>query len=84
MAEKGRLDQLREMVAGADKRMLSDSCTDQNFAVLGRLRSDLLAQIDEMDPDAAAEKKRTGLSEFEKKLRQRESSAKGARKTKAR
>lgn len=80
--EKTRLSQLREMVTGAEERMLSASCSDQNFAVLGRLRSDLLGQIDELDPDAKTDRKKTGLSEFEKRLRERESSTKAPRKAK--
>jgi len=46
--------------------MLSEKCTDQNFAVLGRARADFLAQIDELDGDENP--KETGLSEFERRL----------------
>ena len=83
MADATRLDHLRAMVAGAEGRMLSDSCSDQNFAVLGRFRTDLLAQIDELGGGAQSDPKETGLSDFEKRLRERESSAKTARKAKS-
>ena len=80
--EKSRLEHLREMVAGAETRMLADSCSDQNFAVLGRLRRDLLAELEELDP-SAKKSEGTALSEFEKRLRERESSAKSPRRTKS-
>jgi hypothetical protein len=64
------------MIAGAEERMLSASCTDQNFAVLGRLRRELLLEIEELAPP---ERKETGLSDFEKRLRERESRTKGPR-----
>lgn len=76
--DRSRLEHLREMVAGAEIRMLSDSCTDQNFAVLGRMRSDFLAQIADLGGETAP-KKETGLSDFEKRLRERESGAKAPR-----
>ena len=82
MAGKRRLDHLREMVQGAEDRMLSEKCTDQNFAVLGRFRRDLLAEIHELAPEETA-KKETGLSDFEKRLRERESGAKASRRTKS-
>ena len=70
---KPRLDHLREMVEGAEQRMLSEACSDQNFAVLGRFRRDLLAEIEELDP-SVGERPKTGLSEFERRLREREQS----------
>ena len=76
--DKDRLEHLREMVAGAEARMLADSCTDQNFAVLGRFRTDLLAQIAELGGDKG-EPKETGLSDFEKRLAERQSGAKASR-----
>ena len=72
MSEKSRLEHLMEMVEGAQDRMLSESCSDQNFAVLGRLRRELLAEIEELSPSGAVAV--TGLSEFERKLREREES----------
>lgn len=54
------------------------ACTsDQNFAVMGRLLADVLKQIDELG-DPAAEQRETGLSDFEKRLRERESGAKAS------
>ena len=80
--DKARLDHLREMVAGAEARMLDPGCSDQNFAVLGRFRRDLLAEIEELDP-AATDGPKTGLSEFEEKMRERQSrsSGKGSKRT---
>ena len=75
--EKSRVDHLREMVAGAEERMLDPGCSDQNFAVLGRLRRDLLAELDELDPPNEDDKPRTGLSEFERRLAERDAGAKG-------
>lgn len=84
MAES-RLEHLREMVAGAEERMLSGGCTDQNFAVLGRLRRDLLAEIDQLDPPAEANRPKSGLTEFERRLAEREqSSAKAPRRAASR
>lgn len=70
-----RLEHLREMVAGAEERMLSAGCSDQNFAVLGRLRRDLLAEIDQLDPPAEVQRPKSGLTEFERRLAEREQSA---------
>jgi hypothetical protein len=43
----------------------------------------VLKQIDELGGGVKAEPKETGLSDFEKRLRDRESSAKGSRRTKS-
>ena len=75
-----RLDHLQAMVAGAEERMLDTGCSDQNFAVLGRMRADFLKQIDELGGGELSKPKETGLSDFEKRLAERESSTKGARK----
>jgi hypothetical protein len=71
------------MVAGAEERMLAPGCGDQNFAVLGRLRRDLLAEIDELDPPAKSDGPKTGLSEFERKLSERQSRSKASRSAKS-
>jgi hypothetical protein len=81
--DRTRLDHLREMVAGAEERMASATCSDQNFAVLGRLRRDLLVEIEELGGGAQPTPKETGLSDFEKRLRERESGAKGSRRSKS-
>ena len=80
--KRSRLDHLREMVAGAEERMLSETCTDQNFAVLGRMRADFLAQIADLGGEQKPTKE-TGLSDFEKRLAARESSPKTARRAKS-
>jgi hypothetical protein len=82
MSEPTRLDHLRAMVAGAENRMLSESCSDQNFAVLGRFRSDLLAQIADLGGETKATKE-TGLSDFEKRLAERQSATKTPRRAKS-
>ena len=78
-----RLDHLQAMVAGAEERMLDEKCTDQNFAVLGRMRADFLKQIEELGGGEQAKPKETGLSDFEKRLRERESGAKAPRRAKS-
>lgn len=77
MTSKSRLTHLRQMVAGAEQRMASPSCSDQNFAVLGRMRAEFLAQIEDLGGGASATKE-TGLSDFEKRLREREQRAAAA------
>lgn len=72
MSDKSQLEHLREIVAGAEERMLNPACSDQNFAVLGRMRADLLEKIEALDP-AAIGKPKTALSEFEEKMRERQS-----------
>ena len=78
----GRLDDLRELREGTLSRMAVCN-SDQNYAILGRLLVDVLKQIDELGGGESATPKETGLSDFEKRLRERESSAKAPRKTKS-
>ena len=69
-----RLEHLTEMVDGLQRRM--DACdSDQNYAVMARVLNDVLVQIDELGGGAQAEPKETGLSDFEKRLRARESTS---------
>lgn len=82
MSEPTELDHLRAMVAGAEERMLSEKCTDQNFAVLGRMRADFLRRIAELGGEKKATKE-TGLSDFEKRLAERQSAPKTPRRTKS-
>ena len=77
-----RLDDLRDLREGTLARM-ADCASDQNYAILGRLLADVLKQIDELGGGEEVKSKETGLSDFEKRLRERESSAKGPRKTKS-
>jgi hypothetical protein len=69
------------MVGDLQARMASCD-SDQNFAVMGRLRADILKQIDELGGGEKPAAKETGLSDFEKRLAERESNAKTARRTK--
>jgi hypothetical protein len=48
-----RLDDLRDLRADLRSRM-AECESDQNFAVMGRLLSDVLKQIDDLDPANAA------------------------------
>ena len=48
-----RLDDLRDLRADLQSRM-AECESDQNFAVMGRLLSDVLKQIDDLDPANAA------------------------------
>lgn len=75
-----RLSDLEWERAGILARM--EACeSDQNYASLGRLLLDVLKQIDELS--AGGQSKETGLSDFEKRLRERESGAKGSRRSKS-
>jgi hypothetical protein len=74
-----RLSDLEAVRAGLVERM--ESCSsDQNYAVLGRLLVDVVKQIDELT-GAGGQAKETGLSDFEKRLRERESGTKSPRRT---
>ena len=83
MSEKAtRVDHLDRLRADLQARMsIADS--DQNFAVMGRLLKDVLKEIDELGGGEQPKPKETGLSDFEQRLRERESSAKVPRKTKS-
>ena len=74
-----RLDDLEQMRSDLINRMAVCE-SDQNFSVMGRLLTDVLKQIDELGGGEKAAEKETGLSDFEKRLRERESSTKGSRK----
>ena len=77
-----RLDDLRNLRSDLLERMAVCK-SDQHYGTLGRLLVDVVKQIDELDPAAPADKPRTGLSEFEEKLRERESGAKASRRAKS-
>ena len=74
-----RLEDLQALREGTLARM-ADCSSDQNYAILGRLLADVIKQIDELGGGEQEKPKETGLSDFEKRLRERESSAKGSRK----
>ena len=74
-----RLADLEVMRLGLIERM--ELCSsDQNYAVLGRLLVDVLKQIEEL-AGPSQKPKETGLSDFEKRLRERESGAKAPRRS---
>ena len=79
------MDRLAELEAVAEdtKSRMAECSSDQNFTILGRLLVDVLKQIDELGGGAKSEPKETGLSDFEKRLRDRESSAKVSRRAKS-
>ena len=77
-----RLDDLKALREGLLAR-LEECSSDQNYAVLGRLLADVVKQIDELDPAKAGDTPRTGLSEFEERMRERQSSAKASRRAKS-
>lgn len=54
MADVSRADHLRAMITGAEERMLSESCSDQNYAVLGRMRAEFLVQLESLEPGAGS------------------------------
>ena len=76
-----RLDDLTKLRQDTLERMAGCN-SDQNFAILGRLLADVLKQIDELGGGEMAAPKETGLSDFEKRLRERESGPKAARRAK--
>ncbi|PWJ24741.1 hypothetical protein ATK17_0842 [Branchiibius hedensis] len=55
MVDASRADHLRAMIAGAEERMLSESCSDQNYAVLGRMRAEFLAQLEALEKTSEGE-----------------------------
>ena len=58
-----------------------DQCSSmRDVAALSQRFMDVLKQIDELGGGEKAAEKETGLSDFEKRLRERESSTKGSRK----
>ena len=77
-----RLDHLDAMRSDLQARM-SVCESDQNFAVMGRLLTDVLKQIDELGGGEKPATKKTGLSDFEKRLADRESGPKAARRSKS-
>lgn len=60
---------------------MSGCSSDQNYAVMGRLLADVLKQLDELGGGERVKPKETGLSDFEKRLRERESGSKGPRRS---
>ena len=83
MSEKGsRVEHLEKLRDDLRERM-SRADSDQNFAVMGRLLKDVLKEIDELGGGEQAKPKETGLSDFEKRLRERESGAKASRRAKS-
>ena len=76
-----RLSDLEDLRLGLVDRM--ESCSsDQNYAVLGRLLVDVVRQIEELAGPSEAPRE-TGLSDFERRLREREAGASGSRRTSA-
>lgn len=69
---KSRERQLREMITDAEKRMKRADISDNDYVRLGRMRRDLLTDLSELTASGASTVKRTGLSEFEKKMKERE------------
>ena len=71
MADASRAEHLREMIAGAEKRMSSDGCSDQNYAVLGRMRAEFLAQIDEIEGAPKVARPQSVTDEFTARRKKR-------------
>lgn len=77
-----RTSDLEALRADLQARM-SVAESDQNFAVMGRLLVDVLKQLEDANgPAASGPAKGSVLSEFETKLRERESGAKAPRRAK--
>lgn len=79
-AASTRRDDLRALRDDLQARMaIADS--DQNFAVMGRLLVDVLKQLDESADSGP--KEGSVLSEFQQRLKDRESGAARSRRTKS-
>ena len=65
------MEHLRAMIAGAEERMADPGCSDQNFAVLGRMRADFLAQLEQIDPSAKPSRPESDVDEFTQRRMQR-------------
>lgn len=78
---ESRLADLRELRDGLKGRM-ETTTSDQNYAVMGRLLVQVVAEIEELAGADPAAGEGTGLSEFERKLAERTGSkAKGRAKS---
>lgn len=75
---RSRVDYLREARDGLQARLRVCE-SDQNYAVMTRELRSVLAEIDDLGGGEQSERKATGLSDFEKRLAERESGAKGSR-----
>ena len=75
MAEFSRRAHLEAMIAGAEERMLSESCSDQNYAVLGRMRAEFLTQLEALGGTAAQPAKAGAVDEFTAARRARRKSS---------
>lgn len=72
MSNMNRADHLEAMVKGAEERMLSESCSDQNYAVLGRMRAEFLAQLEALrKPEAGSGSGSQTVDEFTSRRRAR-------------
>jgi len=69
-----RVEHLREILSGLTRRM-SDCNSDQNYTIMARERRAVLDELDALGAGDKVEAEETGLSEFERRLRQREVSA---------
>lgn len=78
-----RLEHLDAILNGLEARMQTAD-SDQNYTLMARERRAVLAEIDELGGGEQPKLKETGLSDFEKRLREREQrAAKGARRAKS-
>lgn len=71
MADVSRADHLRTMIAGAEERMSSGGCSDQNYAVLGRMRAEFLAQLDEIEGTSKGTRSQSVTDEFTARRKKR-------------
>jgi hypothetical protein len=76
---RSRLEHLREIVDGLERRMAVCE-SDQNYTIMARERRSTLAEIDSLG-GTEQKPKETGLSDFEKRLRDRQAGSKTSRRT---
>jgi hypothetical protein len=79
--DRPRLEYLRELRDGLQAR-LAQCESDQNYAVMARELRTVLVEIDELS-GGAGKAKETGLSDFEKRLRERQAGAKAPHRAKS-
>lgn len=80
--QRTRLEHLQEMVEGLEGRMKRCD-SDQNYTIMARERRSLLAEIEDLGGGVKPKPKETGLSDFERRLREREAAAKAPRRAKS-
>ena len=59
------------MISGAEERMLSEGCSDQNYAVLGRMRAEFLVQLEAIEGAPKVARPQSVADEFTARRKKR-------------